>query len=273
MGSYINLPENEIIEIYLSEKHTMKEICKLYNVSKYKILSIIRKNNIIRKTAKKYSYNEDIFENIDNEYKAYWLGFLYADGYVRQRKSSSELRLKLSTKDIDHLLEFRRFISIDNIPIKSYIKDNTKTSFISISSNKIVQDLINVGCVNKKSFIIKFPNIRQDLIHHFIRGYFDGDGWISNSVNNFRFGIVSGSKSMIIDINKYLCNSILINENNIYTVKNCFIINYSSVTDLIKIEKFLYKDALIYLKRKKDKFISINNYYENHKNKNSKKWN
>ena len=28
----------------------------------------------------KYSLNDDYFSVIDNEHKAYWLGFLYADG-------------------------------------------------------------------------------------------------------------------------------------------------------------------------------------------------
>ena len=48
---------------------------------------------------------------------------------------------------------------------------------------------------------------------------------------------------------------------------------YKSYTDIIKISTFLYKQSNIYLIRKKDKFDEILNLYENHKNKNSKRWN
>lgn len=41
------------------------------------------------------------FENIDTEEKAYWLGFLYADGYVNANEDKIELCL--AEKDFHHL--------------------------------------------------------------------------------------------------------------------------------------------------------------------------
>ena len=32
----------------------------------------------------KYDRNSNVFEKIDTEEKAYWLGFLYADGYINE---------------------------------------------------------------------------------------------------------------------------------------------------------------------------------------------
>lgn len=261
--------------MYLSNKYTIKEICATFNVSKMKIMTILRNNSIERKSAKKYRYNDDIFESIDSEEKAYWLGFLYADGYVRERKSSSELRLKLSIKDKEHLLKFKNFISDDDIPIVEQMSGNSECIKVSINSKKIIQDLIKIGCVSKKSLIIKFPKLKNNLIHHFIRGYFDGDGWISVKKNNsFCFGIVSGSKSMVDVVNKIISKECEIKETKIYhrslNVNNLV---YSSVTDIIKIFGYLYKDSNIHLNRKMEKFIQITKYYQNHKNKNTKRWN
>lgn len=53
-----------------------------------------------------------IFENIDTEEKAYWLGFLYADGCVGSKESKVEL--SLAEKDLRHMEKFRSFIGIEN---------------------------------------------------------------------------------------------------------------------------------------------------------------
>jgi hypothetical protein len=68
--------------------------------------------------------------------------------------------------------------------VKSYVtvgdrKYESDCSTFSIYNTKIVSDLYKHGCVNNKTFKIKLPKLREDLIRHFIRGYFDGDGCIS----------------------------------------------------------------------------------------------
>ena len=118
MGKYIKIAEDRVVEMYLSNDYKMSEICSYFGVSKMKIRTVLKNKNIESKTSKKYSYNENVFENIDNEESAYWLGFLYADGYVRYReKYGSELRLKLSVRDKDHLLKFKKFITSDDTTI------------------------------------------------------------------------------------------------------------------------------------------------------------
>lgn len=53
-------------------------------------------------------------------------------------------------------------------------------SRIQISSKTLTADLLKLGCTPRKSLTLKFPNDgifkSNDLIRHFIRGYFDGDG-------------------------------------------------------------------------------------------------
>lgn len=118
------------------------------------------------------------------------------------------------------------------------------------------------------------PKIPDDLLNHFIRGYFDGDGWVLIDKNNKpSFGIVSGSKEMLESLNNVITKNSIINKNKVYDYTTYYNFCYKSYTDIIKISTFLYKQSNIYLIRKKDKFDEILNLYENHKNKNSKRWN
>ena len=51
-----------------------------------------------------------IFETIDTEEKAYWLGFMYADGYIGASRYS--VGINLSLKDIDHLKKFCKYMGL-----------------------------------------------------------------------------------------------------------------------------------------------------------------
>lgn len=128
----------------------------------------------------KRTYNlDDVFFSKLNEKSAYWLGFLYADGYVS--KTENCIRITLSAKDEDHLLKFKKDIRAES-PITYHMNRYsekyplTKKARISIFSKQIKQDLYNLGCTSSKSLTCTFPNLSKELIPHFIRGYFDGDG-------------------------------------------------------------------------------------------------
>ena len=97
--------EEYIIQNYYNK--TTKEIKEYTNLSISTIMNVLKRNGMKNKTSKVYSYDESYFKNIDTEEKAYWLGFLYADGYVRKRQRNSEMRLKLGIKDLDHLEKFK----------------------------------------------------------------------------------------------------------------------------------------------------------------------
>ena len=133
----------------------------------------------------KYVFDYNFFQDIDNEHKAYWLGFLCADGCILDMKLKSgeripqTLQISISINDIELIYEFMRDIKIDK---KVYIgtsknkKSITQYAKLCVGSNKMCRDLISHGCVQRKTYILKFPDIDEYLVRHFIRGYFDGDG-------------------------------------------------------------------------------------------------
>ena len=136
-----------------------------------------------------YNYNEKFFEQIDTEEKAYWLGFLYADGYIepiyrKEKIKAMRIELGLQKSDQVHLENFLLHIE-SNVPItQRIIKLNSKeylSSRVRINNTKMCRDLIKLGCTTKKSLVLEFPNnniVPEHLLRHFIRGYFDGDGCV-----------------------------------------------------------------------------------------------
>ena len=97
------MKENEIIEKYLA-KTKNAEIYKEYNISRYTLLNIIKENNIPLKQVQCF-LDENFFEEINTEEKAYWLGFFYADGYLVYNKQYGihGIGIELSSKDKNHL--------------------------------------------------------------------------------------------------------------------------------------------------------------------------
>ena len=205
-----------------------------------------------------------IFETIDTEEKAYWLGFLYADGSVGS--TDNRIELGLAEKDLMHIEKFRDFIGIPN---KISYRSNTKSYRYCFKSIPCKADLINKGCIPQKSLKLKFPTEEQvpsDLIKHFIRGYFDGDGWFTNTEDCFQVGII-GTEDFI----KGFLDSIEIeNKNNkIFTVHRedgAKRYVFGAYQDVLNFLNWIYKDCNIYLNRKYEHYLDfINNGSKYHK--------
>ena len=199
--------------------------------------------------TRKYNFNENYFANIDTEQKAYWLGFLFADGNVYK----NVMTLKLSNLDKSHLELFREHIRSEH---KIYNIDNIFSS-ISISNKKLTKNLISAGCVRKKSLIIEFPLLPNYLVRHFIRGVFDGDGCISfirKNSKHKRWNMVSGSQKFINSIQEILEKEIC-HKLTVYKNKNTYALVSSKKNIVESIFNFMYKDATVYLDRKYQKFL------------------
>lgn len=251
----------------------VKELSEKYQIAECTVYNIVRRGAKEYKIAnKKYSVNSEYFKEINTEEKAYWLGFLYADGYVRMKYNrSGELRLKLGRKDRHHIELFTKCLE-SNHPIKdteSIVVINDKehksdVSLVSIYNTEIVQDLYKHGCTNKKTFTIEFPELREDLIRHFIRGYFDGDGHISieKGYNFGRVGLTSGSHNFVISLVNILKSFDI--STNITERETYYICEITNKNNIYKFEKFIYTNSTISLYRKKEKFDMIDytsNFY------------
>jgi hypothetical protein len=215
---------------------------------------------------KKIKYNENYFEKIDTEDKAYFLGFLCADGCIQNDKKSYryQVTLKLHNKDKNILEKFVKCIEGEQ---KLWESKKREIIEIKFSGKKIVNDLERLGVHPNKTFMIKYPIIDETLERHFIRGCFDGDGCIRISTDkrdNTKRGdlrIVSGSVEMLNTLNErmnFLFNS---NKNKLYGPKNKNFnyIGWAGMTDIEKIYHGFYFESNFFLPRKKIIFDEVIN--------------
>ena len=261
----VNWTVEEIIQLY-NKGFSLSTIAKLKNTSRNTISEHLKKCGI--KVINKHNqakFDEHIFDTIDTEEKAYWLGFIYADGYIANTKNKKKKKyifeLSLSEKDVNHLYKFNTFMKYegDNVKIGNVKcgKNIFKRCRWSVGNKHLWNMLNNLGCVPNKSLLLKFPNIsifrNKSLIRHFIRGYFDGDGCFSRHVckkiispyisilgtEQFLKGIVSNLPMKF----KYVLRNNSKDQN----------ITKSLHTYKLYLEQFInymYKDATIYLDRK-----------------------
>jgi hypothetical protein len=201
---------------------------------------------------RKYNLNENFFDVL-NEKSTYWLGFLYADGYVRMKDGKSgQIKLKLKDTDISHIEKFLKDLECEK-PIKCGIDGKSKFCQVSVYSNIMVKKLLELGCVQNKTQKIRLPNISLDLMNHFIRGYFDGDGSISkvkNRPNSFNVSICS-NKSFNDDVLS------LLGFGTAYKYENYSVIKINKIMDIINFRDYIYSNSVTLLERKLIKFKEI----------------
>ena len=178
---------DNIISLYNSGM-SQDNIADILHVSRPTIRKILHKNNIhIRDNTENRDYyiNENYFDNIDTQNKAYVLGFLYADGNVGKNKYRIQLSLQEGDKEILEKIkadmEYTAELSFRNF--RQYNeKYNIQTQnqyCLSITCKHMWEALGNLGVIPNKTHVLKYPDFLQDEYHkHFIRGVLDGDGCI-----------------------------------------------------------------------------------------------
>lgn len=117
--------EKDIIPLY-NQGVSLTKIAKLFNTSRDTLSSRLKKMGIeVINIQNSTKFNENIFDVIDTEEKAYWLGFLYADGYIEtpnDNKKSYSMELALKLSDVEHLIKFNDFMqhNKNNVKVDSY---------------------------------------------------------------------------------------------------------------------------------------------------------
>lgn len=227
------------------------------------------------------SYDENYFENINTPEKAYWLGFMYTDGYVT---SNNRWGIELSTVDLEHIENFTKSFNCNiNIKIRDRNKSDKAISScgFQINNSKMHNDLIKCGVVRNKTEILEYPNesiIDKSLYSYFIRGLFDGDGSIvfytyqqtrkdrNNKIYNRivkEITFVCKSENFIKKLQNIIKESCNVEFNLSYnSISKLPTLRLSKSKDLIKFIKFLYEDIenSHYLKRKYIKSQQILDY-------------
>ena len=221
--------------------------------------------------ATRYSYDISYFKNIDNEHKAYWLGFIAADGCVKNPNKAGVKKLSLEVSSVDrgHLEKFKEDIKYTG-EIRDYISNHdTSYSRIYVSNGSIANDLDTLGVHERKSLTIRFDDfdVPKHLMKHFIRGYFDGNGCITYAIrrpNRTTFKItICSTENMLRGIEQYLTPGRKIKklDKRHKNDTDNYQLHIGGMNQVAYALNYMYKDADIYLQRKYNKYLEFLQVY------------
>lgn len=212
-------------------------------------------NHVVLNRQNQLRVRETLFSSITTEEDAYWLGFIYADGYISKE---GKFELSLNYKDFSHLLKFAEFCDF----AKNKVIEKQKVGVyyrcrISFATKFLQKQFYELGVIPNKSLILTYPSFLTEELHrHFIRGYFDGDGCMyirkPRTNNNIKREItvsILGTKSFLENLN--LNSGITIK--NVVKRKNIYVLTFSC-KEARKFLKYIYTDSITYLDRKFNKY-------------------
>lgn len=255
--------KDECIRLY-TEGVGPTEIAKRLGISKTSVHRYLRSAGVTPKGlsywATKYPVrNENAFERINTDEKAYYLGFLMADGNIllNTRGEPVAVQVCLSEQDRELLESLAKFVGTD-APL--YERPDRNALQLRIYSRKLARDLCTCGCVPNKTFTLQFPpeeTVPKGLLGAFVRGYFDGDGGIIKTHSGARVVIACASLSFagsMLDAFSDVCSNggvHLRKQGKIYYVV------IERKTLLNKIYHWFYDTATVWLPRKRKKYEEV----------------
>ena len=260
----------DIINVYSSGEKSVTALAAEYNVDRKILADKMKEKNVVIRPSGAKPLDEEYFDQINTAEKAYWLGFLFADGYVGNNNA------------IEFALQETDRYAVENFKtaLKSGHKINVRNVFlvyngrligrkavrITVKNKHMAESLISKGCKNNKSLTLDFPDfnaVPRNLFSHFIRGYFDGDGCVYTGKKHKRRCVVSfscASYKYCLALADFILNELnivmhIIKNQNVYSV------NIFKKEDVKTFLEYIYKDSTenTRLKRKYEKsLISLN---------------
>jgi hypothetical protein len=224
-----------------------------------------------RQAYRRHDCDHSFFDSIDTEAKAYWLGFLAADGC----NTNGFMSVSLSSRDRDHLYRFRQDLGSTH-PISertdnrsnSFGSAGRKTSTLAIRSPKLTEGLAAHGIIPRKTFVLRWPDfLSPDLLRHYLRGYTDGDGYFGARPSSYvrkrdgqrgvslYWGII-GNEGFCRGAQEYLMDAVSVGQTKLRPSPNAvnegiMHLSYGGNKQVSRIWHLLYNSASVYLPRKR----------------------
>lgn len=264
------LQKEEICQRYVAGE-SAHALAKAFGADKANVrLMMIKRGVTMRENTpdlhRIYQCNHAYFDQPLDEERAYWIGFLLADGCVSYRKGTKAnnapvLAVSLSEVDTHHIERFREALE-SNHPITHFVAKSGygagKTmAYFVIRSHELVNGAEKHGIVQRKTKFCPTPNLPPELMRHMYRGYVDGDGGLSltdrdDGKVNAALDIV-GTEQFLKDFASWLANHAGFNHKDPLKSHNTTVVmnlRYGGIQQVSSILHFLYDDATVYLDRK-----------------------
>jgi intein/homing endonuclease len=272
MTNQMNLTEEELRSKY-NELGSLRLLARYLHISDYRAATYLKKYHIKHK-GRKYTVIETFFAN-DTPESFYLAGFIAADGNIYDNKKHHCLSISLKEEDQLHLEKIKNIIGSNHKLYKRTIKNSkrnikykdTITYSLSLWAPQLIEDLKRFNIGHRKSLTYDMPEWLQkhNLISHFLRGYFDGDGSITldklmklHKTRQARIHI-RGTKEFLTNFHSILYDQcgLKTRYKKISNDSGIGSLQYTGNNNVCKIMEYLYADAAIYLDRKFAKYQEI----------------
>ena len=261
---------DEMIELY-NNRYSYQKIADKYNCSKSHVMKLLNGKVISRNNHEKgktKECDENYFDCIDSEDKAYWLGFIFGDGFIYDEKPgehSGILCISLSSEDEEHLYKFKEAISSSHT-IHTYDNSkgysNGKLSRIKINSSHMVNSLKKYGMIANKTNIIGEPkNINEEFYIPFVRGFFDADGSIMlwEDKGSMYWAVSFCKTPQLLNFIERILSYKWIWSQRKDSNNQCMTITLNKKIETVDFLNKLYANASIYLDRKYERYLEVIN--------------
>jgi hypothetical protein len=272
-----DLPWDDILSMYENKKLSMNEIARKFKCDRIVIhdgfikLGIKSRSNqeqchIDRINGRRHYCNikEDFFDTWNPE-MAYVLGWIYSDGNLHKKLNS----VSITSADLETLENIGSLFGTD-IHMNTYFGDRMRKQVIGkifFHRKPMIERLMKIGLTPKKARTIAYPKeLPNQFARHFIRGFFEGDGYVYISTKDrktpsIQAGFCSSSYQFLASLNEKIY-SLSGAYGNIGTDKKTGVscLKHHGIKNCRKLYKFLYKGVpdIMILKRKQERF---ENYY------------
>ena len=212
-----------------------------------------------RYRPRRYTCDHSYFSAIDTQEKAYWLGFVAADGYVHQRLCL--LKLTLASHDASHVQRFAAALQ-STYPLHQRRQGSRySVAAVGVRSATLVAALATWGITQRKSATVPWPAVlRSDLLRHYLRGYVDGNGGFyvyptGKPTPSFSFSVGS-NRSFLQDAQCYLMQHCDLNRTKFDGRRRgaswFALLRYKGRLQVSRIFHLLYDGATVWLPRKRE---------------------
>jgi hypothetical protein len=215
-GPYLSdrLTREILHDLYNVQNKSLQDIASAFNCTRQNIYHLMRKYAIDRRPRSEARvlaikqgkfgdtfYYDDIDELFFSEWSpgmAWVLGVIYTDGCLIRGKTA--WRVDISSMDAELLNKIKHLMRSDKpLPTRLQSYDKSKEIYyFQFHREKLIDDLVKIGLVERKSLVMKFPDVPDNHVRHFIRGCWDGDGSVYIDKNGLlRVNYISGSYDFI----------------------------------------------------------------------------
>ncbi len=222
------------------------------------------------KSPRKYfdgrAYHRDYFETIHAQEKAYILGFLWGDGsYIPSKRT---IALAIASVDQELLYAIASCLGLQ----KNHVRKHTVHGFpghvgkcvkIQMSHKVFFESMQRLGYDKKPKRLLHLPKMPANMIRHFMRGLFDADGCVTYSKATKSKPLNHWNVSLSLPHQEAVrwCTELFMNEIKVDFSdgedKSIYRISATSKRAVIAINDYFYRDATIFLARKRKKFDEI----------------